>query len=210
MHQEYFNAQGNVILSPVKWQFTLINFSDIVVFSRSPREQWNPVKQIMSLSQGAEATLKLNKCSFFTGTFDYLKHTTGPLLLKVATHTTDAMKRLKTSTKVIKLRSFPRLFDVFPRFVPRFARIGAPLRKKLKSDQPTHFGVLSADEPKAMHELQDKLVSSPILALIYAWSRWNIDTDTCNVQLGCVLIQEQPDGASKPVRYWFWSSIKSE
>lgn len=53
------------------------------------------------------------------------------------------------------------------------------------------------EELNAMHELQEKVISQPILGLSYAEGHDTIDTDACSVQGGCVMLQEQPDGSIK-------------
>lgn len=44
-----------------------------------------------------------------------------------------------------------------------------------------------------MHERQEKLVSLPILELPNARKEYMLDTDACNVQEKCVVLQEQPE-----------------
>lgn len=36
------------------------------------------------------------------------------------------------------------------------------------------------------------------------------DTDVCDVQVGCVQLQEKPNMTKKPVGYWYWSLKKAE
>lgn len=57
------------------------------------------------------------------------------------------------------------LWNVFRRFVPKFARIAAPLNEKLRKDQLGQFGALSDNEKEAMTELQNRLISPPVLTL---------------------------------------------
>lgn len=53
-----------------------------------------------------------------------------------------------------------------------------------------------------MHMLQDKVMSPSVLALPYGGGQFTLDTDACNVQIGCVLLQDQPDQTKRPVDYW--------
>lgn len=53
-----------------------------------------------------------------------------------------------------------------------FARMKVQLNEKLYKDWSTHFGVLRKDEQKVMQEKQDRLVSTIILALLYAGGRY--------------------------------------
>lgn len=104
---------------------------------------------------------------------------------------THVIKGLKAPKNITKRCLLFGLCNVFHQFVLSFAHIGAPQSQNLKKDQPTHFGALTADELNAIRELQNKLVSPLILELPYSGGSYTLDTDACNAQLGCVLIQEQ-------------------
>lgn len=53
-----------------------------------------------------------------------------------------------------------------------------------------------------LHELQLKEVPSPILASSNTRSKYLLDTDACNMQVGRVLLQELLDCTTNPVGYW--------
>lgn len=76
----------------------------------------------------------------------------------------------------------------------------APFNSKLEKDQPKPLGDLAAEELRAKHDLQEKLVSPSIFALPNARTAYKLGIDACSVQLGCVLLQEQLGGTTKPVR----------
>lgn len=95
-----FQWAMEVIMSLVKWQSALVYLDDIVVFSRSLRNQINHVKQVLSILKDAGVTLKLMKCNFFTETIDYLGHVIRLRRLEIATHTTAAIKKLKLPTNI--------------------------------------------------------------------------------------------------------------
>jgi RNase H-like domain found in reverse transcriptase len=46
------------------------------------------------------------------------------------------------------------------------------------------------------------LLNPPILALPSVEGTYTLDTDASDHQLGCCLLQEQPDGTKKPIGYW--------
>lgn len=60
-----------------------------------------------------------------------------------------------------------------------------------------------------MLKRQGKLVSPPKLALPSARGGHTLEFDACNVHVGCVLLQEQPNGKSKLVGYWSGSLAKA-
>lgn len=72
----------------------------------------------------------------------------------------------------------------------------------LCKDQPTNFGALSDTERTSMFDLQERLISLPILTLARQEGRFTVDTVAYERQVGCVFLQDQPKGASKPIEYW--------
>lgn len=180
----------------------MVHLDDIFIFLHSPRDHTGHVQRVLSHLWDVGAPVKLKKSNFFTGTIGYLGRLIRPRHLGIATHTTDAIKGFKQPpTNIIKLCSFLGLWIAFRRFVSIFVRIAALLNYKVKNDQLTLLGALLANELKTMHELQNKQVSPSILALSCAVGRYNLDTEASNVHVGCVLLQEQPDGSTKPLGY---------
>lgn len=57
---------------------------------------------------------------------------------------------------------------------------------------------------------QGKLISPPILALHYTGGHYSLDTDACEVQVGCILLQGQSDKTKKPIGYWSRSHTEAE
>lgn len=52
-----------------------------------------------------------------------------------------------------------------------------------------------------MATFQENLISPPILVLSYAEGNFTLDTDACNVQVGWVLLQYQPDTTKQLIGY---------
>lgn len=129
-------------------------------------------------------------------------HVAHPRRLKVTFHTTDTIRGLKALTKLTKLRSFLGLCSDFRRFVPNFARLVAPLSQTLKKDQPATFGPLNEEKLNCMNSLKQVLISPPILAFLKNSGHIKLDTNACNVQIVCVLLQQQPNNPAKPAGYW--------
>lgn len=91
-----------------------------------------------------------------------------------------------------------------------FAWISAFVVKKQKKYQSKHFGDSTARELRATHELQDKLMSTPILASQKTKGKYKLDTNACNVYVGYTLQQKQFVETAKPVAYWPRSLTKAE
>lgn len=100
------------------------------------------------------------------------------------------------------MRSFLGLCNVFRRFVPNFSRIAAPLNKNVAKGQPATFDGLDETEQAAYETLKKALIRPPVLALPQLDGHYIIYTDACDEQVGCVLLQVQPDGTESPVGYF--------
>ena len=100
--------------------------------------------------------------------------------------------------------------NVYRRFVQNFARIAAPLNQKLTKGMPFEFGLLTDTEYQAFEILKNKLMIPPILALPRHGYKYTLDTDACEYQVGCTLLQEQPSGDKHPVGYWSRSWTSAE
>lgn len=83
--------------------------------------------------------------------------------------------------------------------MPNDACIAAPLNQKLEKVQPKTFRGLLANKLLAIHELQYRLTLLPILAFLFAGGCYILDANAYNIQVGCVLLEEQPDGTTKQV-----------
>lgn len=198
-----FQRAIDIILSKVKWQYALVYLDDVIIYSKSVEDHFAHVRTVLTLLQNAGVSLKLNKCSFFTTAVDYLGHKIRPGKLEVASRTCEAIRYAKPPTNQTEIRSFLGLCNVYRRFVKNFARIAAPLNKKLHKDKPKYFGPLDEEELQAFATLRNCLLSPPILALPKMGKPYIVETDACNEQVGCVLLQEQETAKDyRPIGYW--------
>ena len=92
--------------------------------------------------------------------------------------------------------------NVYRRFIQGFTKIAAPLNKKTSKNQPYEFEILTDAEFAALEELKWRLVSPPVLALPRYGRKYTLDTDACGHQVGCALLQEQPEGDTRTMGYW--------
>ena len=205
-----FQRAVDIILSRVKWQYALVYLDDVIVYSKTIKEHFIHVQTVLQLLRDAGVSLKLAKCSFFDQSVDYLGHVIKPGKLEVASKTVDAIRQARPPTDQTQLRSFLGMCNVYRRFVENFARIAAPLNKKLRKGEPFEFGHLNDAEHSAFLTLKDKLVNPPILALPRHNYHYTLDTDACEDQVGCVLLQEQPNGDKLPIGYWSRSLTQAE
>lgn len=105
-------------------------------------------------------------------------------------HTSDAISDLKLPSTIIQLESFLELFNVFCRFVPNFAHGVVPLNNKLRRDQLERFQDTTEENAAAIKALHVELVLPIVITLLRHGRKNYLDTDACNVKIGCVLLPE--------------------
>jgi hypothetical protein len=192
-----FQRALDMILSKVKWNYALVYLDDVIVYSKCINEHLRHLDEILSLFEGAGASLKLKKCHFFQPTVDYLGHVIHPGKLAVAEKNIDSIKKAiypKTSTE---LRSFLGISNVYRRFVDKFANIASPRSDLLKKGQPEIF-VLNKEQQDAFNKPKDAVIKPPILSLPKEGRQFTLDVDACNYQIGACLLQEQEYGKLLP------------
>ena len=197
-----FQRAIDIILSGVKWKTCLVYLDDVIVFSSSRQAHLAHVAEALTLLGNAGLSLKLSKCHFFSETVDYLGHVIRPGRLGVAEKNTTALRTAPLPRTQTELRSFLGLCNVYRRFVPRFSALAAPLNALLCKGMPPQLGPISEGGIAAFNALRDRLLSPPVFALPRAEGKIWLDTDASDGQLGCCLLQLQPDGKSLPLGYW--------
>jgi RNase H-like domain found in reverse transcriptase/Reverse transcriptase (RNA-dependent DNA polymerase) len=196
-----FQRFVDITLSGLTWKTYLVSLDDIIVFSKTPKEQMAHLDAVLHRPYCAGLTVNLKKCHFFKEIMDYLGHVIRPGQLSVAEKNTATLKNTKHPTTQTELRYFLGLCNVYRRFVRGFAKIEAPLNLLLRKGETPQLGPLSSEQVTAFDTLCDALLNPPILALPLIEGAFTLDTDASDHQLGCCL-QSQPDGSKRPVGYW--------
>lgn len=184
--------------------------NDIVRFCKTAEEPISHVKQVVLILQKTEVTLKLKIVASFTNTIDYLGHVLKPRRPENYFHITVAMNQLKEPCNVSELRSFLRLDNVLGQFISNFVQIATLPNCKPHEHQPKKFWFLINEEWIVMRTFQESLIALPILELPLAGGRYTLETDSCNIKIGCTLVQEQLDKTKNQICYWSRSLTKAQ
>jgi len=99
---------------------------------------------------------------------------------------------------------------VYRRFIKDYAHIAKPLTKRTSKKLPHVLPPLDAAQMAAFEHLKERLTSTPILALPRRNGLFILDTDACAVQVGCTVLQQQPDKSILTVVYYSWGLISAE
>lgn len=190
----------DVILSSVIWQSELLYLDDIVVFSKNANNNHKAqLRQVLTGLRDAGVTIKLKRRSFFEEKINYLGHVIQPGRQELLEATSTAALELRNPTTQTRLTSFSNLCSVFRRFVTNFSRGATPFNKKLRKDQPTPILSLTQAEKGAVENLRTLLTSPRVLDLPGVTGQYTVDTAACYSQVGCVPLQKQEDGLTRPI-----------
>lgn len=120
----------------------------------------------------------------------------------VAQKTTEAIESLQYPTSVSELQSLLDLCNVYRRFFPNFARLASPLIKNLTKGEPLHYKV-DDEERKPVDVRKKNLILTLVLALPQLSDRYISDTDVCDTQVGCILLQDATRAKGEgPKAHW--------
>lgn len=87
----------------------------------------------------------------------------------------------------------------------------APLNRILQKNQTKYVRIFKLCITECYENpSKKKLISSPIPALFYAGGHFTLDTNACDVEVGCMPLQKQPDKTKKPVGHRSRSLTKVE
>jgi len=192
----------DMILSGVKWQTCLIYLDDLIIFSRTPEDHLAHLDEVLALLAAAGVSLKATKCHFFQTRVEYLGHVITPGRVAVNEKNTHALKGLRFPETQTEVKSFLGMCRVYRRFVPDYAKIAKPLTVLTSTKLSKHLGPPNPEQRGAFEALKQRLLCPPILALPRLNGDYILDVDASYKQLGCSLLQRQPDGEFQPVGYY--------
>lgn len=197
-----FQRAMDMILAGVKWQICLVYLDDVIVFSKSAEDHLEHLETVLSLLKAHGVSLKANKCHLFQEEVDYLGHVIRPGRVLVNEKNTRALRGLQYPRTQTQMKSFLGMCGVYRRFVRDFAKVAKPLTALTSTKLPTKLSPPTEVERNAFETLRGLLLSPPVLAIPRIGGHYIVDVDASYEQLGCCLLQQQPDGEYLPVGYY--------
>jgi len=155
-------------------------------------------------------TLKAQKCHLFTNEVEYLVHVVRPGRLSVNEKNLKAIKKASFPQTQTQLRSLLGMCNVYRRFTVDFAKTAKPLNNWNSVKLPKRFSPPTPEEQNAFDNLREQLCHPPILAIPRKEGKYIIDVDASYDQLGCCLLQQQPDGKYLPVGFFSKGLLPAE
>lgn len=158
---ETFQRAIDVILTKVRWKYSFVYLDDVIMFSPDAESHFMNFVTVLQMTRLAGIAMKLSESFFFHETVSFLGHVTLEKALR--RHT---IKMEQHPTTVTERRSFLGLCNVYRRFVPNFATISYPLKKKLKRGQHRELDPFNRKEERVENPFRDCLIGAPILELL--------------------------------------------
>jgi hypothetical protein len=184
-----FQRVMNQIFQKYLNKFVLIYLDDILIFSKTPQEHLQHIRQVLHIIRKNNLSLKAKKCHFFQSEVKFLGHVISKDGIKPDPEKVQAVQDWVEPSSQTQVRAFLGLTTYFKRFIKGYAKIAAPLMELTKDQYKGNFQ-LTQPARQAFNELKHMLISAPILKVPDFSKPFTLVTDASNVGLGGVLLQE--------------------
>ena len=167
----------NRVFKPFLNRFVIVFIDDILVYSYSREEHQEHLRIVFETLWAHKLFAKFSK-------FGHVISDEG---ISVDPKKIGVVQDWKRPTIVTEIKSFLGLVGYYRRFVENFSKIAVPLTKlTLKNIK----FVWSVAYEKSFHELEELLISAPVLALPNEIDGFVVYCDAFRIGLGCVLMQK--------------------
>jgi len=197
-----FQRSLDIILSRMTWKTCLVDLYDVIVFSDTPENHMKALDEALTRLGRAGVTLKAKKCQFFQTSVEYPGHIISPGEMRVHITNLEALAKVGHPRTKTQLRSFLGMCKVYRRFVANYARFAAPLNHLTTKAHGDTLPAFKETQAAGFTRLRDALLHLPVLALPRRGAPFTIDVDACDTQLGCAVLQEQPESGLKPLGFY--------
>ena len=132
------------------FSFAITYLDDILIFSRTPEEHLNHIKQVFENIQNAHLSMKLSKCHLFTNKIQYLRHILSTTGIRPLPSKTQAKNNMHPPTIAQQACTFLGLVIYYRKFIKNFAKMAKPLttlnspESKIWMDTSTLYSLLDA------------------------------------------------------------------
>ena len=175
----------------------LIYMDDVLIFSKSLRENQERTKRILAKFRENDLFLKAKKCDFDKTIVTYLGLIIEQGKIRMDPTKTEAITSWPAPTKKKELQSFLRFLNFYRRFIRNFAELYLSLTKLTGKAE----WIWEQDQQDAFDALEKAITNDPILALPNRNGKFTIECNASDFATGAVLSQEQDDGTYRPIAF---------
>lgn len=178
-------------------KYVAVYLDDILVYSRTPEEHLQHVREVLQVLREHEYYCKPSKCQFGRGELKYLGHVISEGSIKPDPAKIEKVANWPVPRTVGHVRSFLGLATYFRRFIQGFAALARPLHRLTQKDV-AHRAELPWDATcqASFEALKVALTTAPVLAMPEEHKHYEIWADASVHGVGAVLLQE-----GRPIYY---------
>lgn len=188
-----FQAVMNNVFGHLLGRSVLVYLDDILIFSKTPEEHLQHLREVLQILRDANLYAKLSKCTFGTHELEFLGHIISKDGLKVDPKKTAAVTSWPVPKDVSHVRSFLGLANYFEKFIRNYAMMVTPLTDLTRKDRAWLW---TPECQKAFEAVKAALSTAPVLSLPDFTKPFEMVCDASRFGLGAVLYQE-----GKPVAF---------
>ena len=175
-----------------------ISIDDVIVHAETIDLLIVRLRKVFKRCRAPNLKLNAKKCEFGLTKIRVLGHIVLKRGIEPDPIKTKAIREAPMPTNVSDLRSFLGICGYMSKFIPNYTNLVEPLRRLTPKDVKWTWG---SEQVKSFEQLKFSLFSEPVLACFRLGYPTILVTDASTVGLGRVLLQEQNNGAIKPVAY---------
>lgn len=187
----YFSKVMHKALGPLRDSVVLYYLDDIFIPGRDWVDLRDRLIKTLDAIQGAGLTLKLSKCRFLQTRVTYLGYEIGESGIEPGEAKVRAIAEFPVPKNATEVRRFLGMASFFRRFIPKFARLAAPLHGLLKNNIKFEW---NTREQNAFQGIKDVLVKQPVLQPFDPNRETQLHTDASAEGLGALLLQKSDRG----------------
>ena len=167
-------------------QFIIVFIDDILIYSKTPKECEEHLRNALERLQREQLYSKLEKCEFWLDSVSFLGHVISREGVAVDLEKVKVVVEWTRPINVFEVWSFLGLAGYYRRFIEGFSKLLAPLTALTKKN--TRYVWMDKCE-HSFQELKRCLVTVLVLALPMESSNFLVYSDTSRKGLGCMLMQ---------------------
>ena len=179
------------VFRPLLDRFVLVFLDDILIFSRTPEEHEQHVRQVLDLLRQHKLYAKLSKCELFKTRVEFLGHIVDTKGLHMMEEKVKAIREWPRLQTVAEVQSFLGTVGYYRRFIHMFSQIAAPLTHLLQKGNEFRWG---DEQQKAFDALKLAVSQHPVLILPDPSRPYVVTTDASGFAVGASLSQDQGNG----------------
>ena len=177
----------------------MVFIDDILIYSRTAEEHAELVEWVLKRLTDEGYYAHPDKCEFFQKEVSFLGHVVSEKGVAVQQHKVASVSNWPQPRNKKDVRAFLGLTGYYRKFIPEYSAIAAPLTDLTRETVKFEW---SEKEQVAFDDLKKRLTSAAVLAHPDPSRQYVVSTDASGFAISGVLMQDQADGARRPVAYF--------